>query len=64
MSDSERNAKPGKIDNEDILIEVPKAQYLLETSISHKWQNTVMKPNLKEGEHFILLDEFTWDFLK
>jgi hypothetical protein len=64
MSDSERNAKPGKIDNEDILMEVPKGQYLLETSISHKWQNTVMKPNLKEGEHFILLDEFTWDFLK
>jgi len=45
-------------------MEVPKGQYLLETSISHKWQNTVMKPNLKEGEHFILLDEFTWDFLK
>ena len=23
-----------------------------------------MKPNLKEGEHFILVDEFVWDFLK
>lgn len=23
-----------------------------------------MKPNLKEGEHFILVDEFAWDFLK
>lgn len=23
-----------------------------------------MKPNLKEGEHFILVDEIAWDFLK
>ena len=23
-----------------------------------------MKPNLKEGEHFMLIDEFTWDCLK
>jgi hypothetical protein len=30
----------------------------------YKWQNTVMKPNLKEGEHFILVDEIAWDFLK
>lgn len=30
MTDDERNAKPGKIDNEDILFTVPKGQYLLE----------------------------------
>jgi hypothetical protein len=23
-----------------------------------------MKPNLKEGEHFILMDEIAWDYLK
>jgi hypothetical protein len=23
-----------------------------------------MQPNLKEGEHFILVDEIAWDFLK
>ena len=56
--------KPGKITNEDILFQVPKGQYLLEDAVNFKWQNTVMKPNLKEGEHFILVDEFVWDFLK
>ncbi len=64
MSDDERNAKPGKINNEEILFQLPKGQYLMEDSIHHKWQNTVMKPNLKEGEHFILMDEIAWDYLK
>jgi hypothetical protein len=64
MTDEERNAQPGKINNEDILFPLPKAQYLLELANAFKWQNTVMQPNLKEGEHFILVDEIAWDFLK
>ena len=25
--------------------------------------NIVLKPSLKEGEHFMIVDEFIWDFL-
>lgn len=28
-----------------------------------KWQNQVLKPNLKEGEDFLLVDEFVWDVI-
>jgi hypothetical protein len=37
MSLEDRNAKPGKITNEDILFQVPKGQYLLEDAVNFKW---------------------------
>jgi DUSP domain len=60
---SQRKA-PGPITNEDILMELPKGQYLLEVANATKWQNTVLKPDLKEGAHFMLVDEIVWDRLK
>ncbi len=64
LGDLQRNINPGKIDNEDILEVLQKDKYLFELAIPYKWQNTVMKPNLKEGEDFILLNEAAYDFLK
>jgi hypothetical protein len=55
---------PGPINNEDILFTLPKGQYLLEVGNSTKWQNAVLKPDLKEGPHFIIVNEIVWDELK
>lgn len=63
-SELESRKKPGPITNEDILMEIPKAQYLLEVAKNSLWQNTVLKPDMKEGAHFIILDEIAWDKLK
>jgi len=45
-------------------MEVPKAQYLLEVANSSLWQNTVLKHDMKEGAHFMIVDEIVWDSLK
>ena len=60
----EERVNPGIINNEDIIQTLPKCQYLIEMSIRDKWQNIVLKPGLKEGTDFLLVDEFLWDFLK
>jgi hypothetical protein len=36
----------------------------LELAIAKKWQNIVLKPGLKESEHFLLVDEFVWQQIK
>jgi hypothetical protein len=66
IKESELSARtaPGPINNEDILFTLPKAQYLLEVANATKWQNAVLKPDLKEGAHFIIVDEIVWDKLK
>lgn len=33
----------------------------MEMAIKKKWQNQVLKPALKEGEDFLLVDEFVWE---
>ena len=63
IPDSER-VKPAAISNQDILLVPPKGTFLMEQQTQKLWQNILMKPNLKEGEHFMLVDEFTWDFVK
>ena len=63
LSSKERQP-PGPISNEDILMELPKGQYLLEVANATKWQNTVLKPDMKEGAHFIIVDEIVWDRLR
>jgi hypothetical protein len=30
-------------------------------AIKKTWQNQVLKPSLKEGEDFLLVDEFVWE---
>jgi hypothetical protein len=55
---------PGPINNQDIIFTLPKAQYLLEVANATIWQNAVLKPDLKEGAHFIIVDEIVWDKLK
>lgn len=37
---------------------------MLELSLKDKWQNVVLKPGLKEGTDFMLVDEFLWNYLK
>jgi len=56
--------KPGPINNSDIILEPPKGTYLLEQAQQKLWQNILMKPGLKEGEDFMVVDEFVWDYVK
>jgi hypothetical protein len=35
---------------------------LLEKQATKLWQNTQLKPNLKEGEQYMILDEKIWNY--
>ena len=39
FGDTEERKNPGKIDNEDILLEITKQNYLLESIETQTWQN-------------------------
>ena len=54
---------PGKIDNTGILLDVPKGSVLKDESKQKSWQNIEMKPELKEGEDFMIVDSNIWEFL-
>ena len=36
----------------------------MEVANATKWQNAVLKPDLKEGPNFIIVNEIVWDELK
>jgi len=55
--------KPGKIDNSDIILEPPKGSMLKDETKAKSWQNIEMKPDLKEGEDFMIVDSNIWEFL-
>jgi hypothetical protein len=66
---SESEPKPPRIDNANIIDYLdtsgfdPKPEcQLMEVQVSEKWQNYQLKPNLKEGEDFMLVDASIYKF--
>ena len=62
ISENER-VKPGKIDNSDIILTPPEGAYLKDSSNKTAWQNTLLRPRIKEGEDFLLVDFNVFSYL-
>jgi hypothetical protein len=45
-------------------MELPPKRYILEKMLAKLWQNNQLRPGLKEGEDFIIVDETVFNFLK
>ena len=51
---------PGKITNSDIILKVNNP--LIDQGNKTSWQNLQLKPNLKEQEHFMIVDDNVFRF--
>ena len=62
LEEKERS-HPGEIDSKDIILKPPEGTILLDMAKNSQWQNTLLKPNLKEGEDFMIVDEDVWSYV-
>ena len=61
ISEEERK-HPGKISNEDIILKIPHGSLMKDLTKGKDWQNVQLKPNLKEGEDYMIVNQEIWCF--